>query len=342
MKSGRVHFAILALFVGWVGVLLAGCDQKPSSKEIRPKLVFITAGTGDFWNLTRVGAEAGAKDYQADIEILTPATVDEQKRMVQDCLARGVDGIAISTIDPASEAELVRAAAAKVKLVTHDAQVKESKRIAHVGTDHYDAGRLGGTLMKDALPGGGTVVILAGSIDRENDRRRRQGLIDELMDRPHNPDSFDKPDAPIEGAKFQVVETLFDASNTQQTKLNVRAALTRHRRLGAIVGLSEAMTPAILEALGARAGKEVEFIAFDATDDTLLAIRAGRCFGTVVGNPYRGGYESIRILAGVMHQDANAMPPNGVVSIPPRLVKKNNVEEFIREKTAREASKPAR
>lgn len=342
METRRVYRTIGWLLAGWAGLVVAGCDQKKPGGESRPKLVFITAGTGDFWNLVRIGAQAGANDYQADVEILTPATADEQRRMVSDCLARGIDGIAISTIDPDSEAELVREAAEKIKLVTFEVEVAGSKRIAHVGTNHYDAGRLGGTLLKDALPGGGTVAILAGSIDRENDRRRRQGLIDELMDRPYNPDSFDNPDAPIEGVRYQVVETCFDAFDTQRTQLNVRAVMSRNRRLGAIVGLCDYTAPAIINALGSRAGKDVEVVGFDADNDTLLAIRAGRCFGTVVRNPYRGGYESIRILAGVLGHDPNALPPGGVLSIAPRLVHLNGVEGFIREKQMRQAANPPR
>ena len=68
--------------------------------------------------------------------------------------------------------------------------------------DNYDAGRMCGKLVKEALPKGGNVVILVGRIEQDNARRRRQGLIDELLDRPSDPQRFDPPGRQVKGGKF--------------------------------------------------------------------------------------------------------------------------------------------
>jgi ABC-type sugar transport system substrate-binding protein len=48
----------------------------------------------------------------------------------------------------------------------------------------------------------------------------------------------------------------------------------------------------------------------------------------VVQDPYKCGYESVRILAGLAKGDKSVLPAGGTLDIPPRRVDKKNVEEF--------------
>ena len=41
-----------------------------------------------------------------------------------------------------------------------------------------------GKLIKEALPEGGQIMIFVGKMDVLNAQQRRQGLLDELMDKP--------------------------------------------------------------------------------------------------------------------------------------------------------------
>jgi ribose transport system substrate-binding protein len=59
--------------------------------------------------------------------------------------------------------------------------------------DNYTAGRLCGELIKEAMPEGGSVMIFVGRLGQLNARQRRQGVIDELLERDHNPDRYDPP-----------------------------------------------------------------------------------------------------------------------------------------------------
>ena len=60
----------------------------------------------------------------------------------------------------------------------------------------------------------------------------------------------------------------------------------------------------------ARAG-QIQIIAFDEDDETLQGIIDGDIYGTVVQNPYRYGYESVRIPAALVPRgDRSAPPPN--------------------------------
>ena len=69
-------------------------------------------------------------------------------------------------------------------LITNDSDAPKSKRLAFIGTNNYKAGRALGKLVKEALPEGGDVVLFVGRLEQLNARQRRQGVIDELLERP--------------------------------------------------------------------------------------------------------------------------------------------------------------
>ena len=68
--------------------------------------------------------------------------------------------------------------------ITQDSDAPNSDRICYVGTNNYKAGREAGKLIRAALPNGGKIVIFAQSLDAQNVRDRKQGIIDELNNKP--------------------------------------------------------------------------------------------------------------------------------------------------------------
>ena len=113
--------------------------------------------------------------------------------MCQDALAKGIDGIAISPIDSVNQADLLTEISENTTLITHDSDAPDSKRLCYIGMDNYTAGRECGKLIKEAMPEGGTVMIFVGRLGQANARLRRQGVIDELLDRSHDPTRYDEP-----------------------------------------------------------------------------------------------------------------------------------------------------
>src|SRR5687768_2326187 len=100
-----------------LAVAACSCDG-PAPPRAAPTIVFTAEEGTDFWAIARAGAEAGAKDYQADLQVLPAETVEEQQRLVLEAAGRGVAGIAISPLDPARQAGLINQAAARTKVVT--------------------------------------------------------------------------------------------------------------------------------------------------------------------------------------------------------------------------------
>ena len=150
------------------GTLAAnGATAAPSGKT--PKVAYVTNGIAAFWVIADKGAKDAGKKYNAEVSVEMPAEgVGDQKRIVQSLLTRGVDGIAISPIDPVNQADLLNEAAAATKLITHDSDAPSSKRLCYVGMDNYTAGRMCGQLVKEALPEGGKLMIFVGRIEQLN------------------------------------------------------------------------------------------------------------------------------------------------------------------------------
>jgi len=150
-----------------------------------PKLAYITNGIDPFWNNAAAGVHAAMKEFGVNCEVLMPAKgIVDQKRMIETLLAQGVDGMALSPIDARNQVDLINEACGRCKVITHDSDAPDSKRLCFVGMDNYKAGRAAGRMVKEALPGGGKVMLFVGRLEQLNSRQRRQGIIDELLDRP--------------------------------------------------------------------------------------------------------------------------------------------------------------
>lgn len=321
-KTALLFFVVFAL------VACGGGGEEEVAEK--PQLGFVTNGVGSFWVIASKGVEAAQKDFNASAEVHMPGEgVADQKRIVQALLARGVDGIAISPIDPDNQTDLLNEAAANSHLITHDSDAPSSNRLCFIGIDNYSAGRECGKLVKEALPNGGEIMIFVGRLEQLNARQRRQGVIDELLDRSLDPTRQDANNGVIKGEKYTILDTRTDQFDYAKAKSQVDDAIAKYPELDGVVGLFAYNPPMALKAIK-EAGKagQIQIIAFDEEDDTLQGIKDGHIYGTVVQNPYKYGYESVRILAALARGDRSVLPANGYLDVPARRITKTNVDAF--------------
>ncbi len=306
--------------------LLTSCNSGPA----KPRYAFVTNGVADFWTIAEAGANAAAKDLDVEAQVLMPAGgLSEQKQMLEDLLSRGIDGIAVSPIDPGNQGEIINKVAAITPLVTHDSDAPESDRLVYIGMDNYTAGRMCGKLVKEAIPDGGSVMLMIGRMDQDNSKRRRQGVIDELMDRDENPNRYDPPGSAIAGPKYTVLDTLTDNFDRAKAKANAEDTLSRYPDVTAMVGLFAYNPPAILQALEQSGNlNKIKVIAFDEEPETLAGIQAGTIHGTVVQNPYMYGYKSVEMLHTIANGDKSGIPDNEFINFPGRQIRTDNVDDF--------------
>ncbi|MEN9573089.1 MAG: D-ribose-binding periplasmic protein precursor [Verrucomicrobiota bacterium] len=300
---------------------------KPGKKQ---KIAFVSNGVASFWTIAAAGVKAAGEKLGVDAQTLMPVEgIGDQKRMIEDLLTKGVDGIAVSPIDPANQTDLLNTAAKRAKLITHDSDAPNADRLVYIGMDNYKAGRLCGDLVREAMPKGGTVMIFIGRMEQDNAKRRRQGTIDAILGRPENPNNFDPADKVLEGNGFKILGTLTDQFDQAKGKANAEDTLAKYPDIGGMVGLFAYNPPLMLEALQ-QAGKlgKVKVIAFDEADATLAGIQKGTVHGTVVQNPYMYGYKSVEVLNEILKGNAAVVPASKFIDIPARQIRKDNVDEF--------------
>lgn len=309
----------------------------------KPTVAYVTNGIASFWLVAEVGANVAAEEFNVNLEVrMPPDGAVDQKRMLEELLAADVDGIAVSPIDPDNQNSLLNECAEATNLITHDSDAPHSNRICYVGTSNYVAGRKCGMLVKQAMPEGGSLMIFVGRLEQANARDRRQGLIDELLDRDDNPQRFDAPGDEIVGEKYTILDTRTDGFDFGKAKALAEDAITAHPDLGCMVGLFAYNPPIILEALrGADKLNEIHVVGFDEDERTLQAIKDGTCHGTIVQNPYQYGYTSVRILAGLARGDRSVLPEGGFIDFPVRSITSEKVDEFWEEFKALMAQNPA-
>jgi ribose transport system substrate-binding protein len=310
---------------------LAACDKADTAGG-PIKVAYVTNGIDPFWNVAAAGAKAGAKEFNAEVEVLMPKDLPDQKRMIEGLLARGISGIAISPIDAANQVGFIDDAAGRTNVITHDSDAPASKRLCFVGMDNYNAGRAAGKLVKEALPDGGKIMIFVGRLEQLNAQQRRQGVIDEVLDRPAQQGDALKLDpqaGEIKGGKYVFVGTRTDGFDYAKAKANAEDAMASTPDLACMVGLFAYNVPMCIEALkGAGKTGKIKVVSFDEQDGTLQGIKDGTVHGTVSQQPYQYGRHSVRILAGLARKDKSVLPPKGFLEIEIRVVKKDNVDAF--------------
>ena len=293
----------------------ANSAGKPVASDKKLRLAFVTNNTSDFWKIARKGTEkavAEIPNINVAFETNPDGTAAEQQRLVDNLLSRGVDGIAISPVDPKNQTQLINKIAKQALVVTQDSDAADSDRACYVGTDNVTAGHQAGKLIKEALPQGGKIMLFVGTLDAANARERKQGIEEELKD-----------------TKITIVDTRTDNTDRTKARANVADALVAVPDLAALVGLWSYNGPTILGAVKAanKIGK-VKIIAFDEEEETLAGIKDGSIFATVVQQPFEFGFKSIELLAKILRGDKSGVPANKQIVVPTLAIKKEQVEEF--------------
>tara|TARA_Y100000758_G_scaffold73456_1_gene48892 strand:+ start:281 stop:1489 length:1209 start_codon:yes stop_codon:yes gene_type:complete len=177
-----------------------GGDAKNDTKEGKPRFAYVTNGVASFWTIASKGVIAAGNKLGVNTDVLMPAEgIADQKRMIEDLITRGVQGIAVSPIDAENQVDLLNQAAEKTRLITHDSDAPKANRLVYIGMDNYTAGRMCGELIREALPKGGKVMLFIGRLEQDNARLRRQGVIDALLGRSADNTRFDPADKVLEG-----------------------------------------------------------------------------------------------------------------------------------------------
>lgn len=305
-----------------VNILFIGCQKSENnasnSGKKKLKIAVVTNNSSDWWTIAQKGGAAAAQelgDVEYDFRMLPEGTAAAQKTLVDDLLARGVDGLMVSPIDVENQKQMLDDAAAKTLLFTLGADAPNTNRAAYVGSDDMAAGKMAGEMVKKALPNGGKIMVFVGRRDAQNAIDRLNGLKQGM-----------------EGGNIEIIDVRTDEADTAKAKSNAADALVKYPEVDALVGLWSYNTPAILNAVkeANKVGK-VKIIGFDEDEQTLQGVKDGAVYATVVQQPYGFTNDAVKRMVLTLRGDKTQIPADKKAIFPTQVVDQTNVDKFWEE-----------
>ena len=300
--------------------LFVSCQPSGTNKNAagtKHKLAFVTNNPSEFWTIARKGTEKAAKeipDIEVEFRIPAGGTAAEQQSIIDDLLANGVKGIAISPVDPKNQTGMLNRVASQAVVVTQDSDAPDSNRMCYIGTDNVAAGRQAGQLLKEALPQGGKIMVFVGVLDAANAQQRFQGLKEAIA-----------------GSNITIIDVRTDNTDRVRAKSNASDTIVNNADIAGMVGLWSYNGPAILSAVKeANNVDKIKIVAFDEEDETLNGVKDGAIYATVVQQPFEFGYQSMALMAKVLNGDKSQIPASKQIFVPTLAIKKADVEEFTK------------
>jgi ribose transport system substrate-binding protein len=301
----------------------------------KPRVAFVSNNSASFWTIAEAGCRKAEPEFGVEVVFKKPASGDPalQTEIIDNLRSLNIKAVAVSVIDPKGQQAHLDDIAASIPLITQDNDAPASKRLCYIGTNNYLAGRAVGQLVKEVLPEGGTIAIFVGDLAPLNARQRRQGTLDELADKPNLKDinTFESsPNKEMYG-KYRLHATYTDQPiGEQKATENATEALTdlAGAKNVCLIGLWAYNPPTILTAVkdkvasGALQRGQVKIVGFDEDFATLKGIADGDIHGTVVQDPFKFGYEAVRIMSALAHGDRSVLPADGIDYVPHRIITK--------------------
>ena len=266
-------------------------DQKVYKMILIPKTIDETNG---FWTSLIAGAELGAEEFKADLEIVggkSETDIEGQINCIQDSIAKKPDAMLVS---PCSYSEMSEALQKVVdngiKLVLIDSVIDRDIAQGIVATDNYLAGRELGEFTRGLLTGQSQIGIVAHVKGSSTAIERENGMRDGLGDYEN-----------------QIMDVVFCGSSYDRAyKLTVEM-LEKYPQMEVIMGTNEYSAVGAAEAvkdLGLK-GK-VKVVGFDNSIKEIQLLEEGVFQGIIIQKPFNIGYlgveQAVHILDGKKYE----------------------------------------
>ena len=257
----------------------------------------------DFYVAQKEGVEAeAAKQPDAKVSVTAGrerSSTDEVIGLIEDAMTKDVDAIAVNGSDTKPLLPVLRRVIdEKIPLVLFDAPADELKGsyAAYIGTDNAAGGEAGGRWLAEAMPGGGQLGVLLCVAGHPVTTARLEGFKSGLGDAP-----------------FKVVATADAECDRAKGRKTMEDMISAHPDLDAVFSTSDSQSLGAVAALAA-AGKDPEFVSFDAQPEAVKAIQGGKVLdASVAWSAHTIGSDAVK--AAVAAARGEAVQPETMVPV---------------------------
>lgn len=288
---------------------LSGCSQGSSGGKDKVTLLASTLNNPFFVDL-RDGAQEEAKKLGVDLQV-SDAQNDSatQQNQAQNAQSQGVRAVIINPVDSDAAAPAVATLrGSSIPVVSVDRSVTGEEVNAHIASDNVAGGAQAARKLAEGMGKKGKVIILQGTPGAASTRDRGKGFKDEIRKYP------DIKVVAEQTANFDRTEALNVTSNLMQSNPDATAVYAEN----------DEMALGAIQALGSKAGKDVQVFGFDGTADGLKAVESGTMLGTIAQQPKELGRKAVRAAYDLIRNKK----VEKVQSIAVKTVTKENVADF--------------
>jgi len=283
---------LLAILIIAVSFRSASTKAALSGSNRRLTIAVVPKLIHPFFEPARKGALEEGERLGVNVLWQAPLTSDPayQAQIMEDLITKRVDAIAISPVDDGALLPfLARAKKEGIPVLTWDADCSDkSLRVAYVGTDNVEAGRVAGSEASRLLGGREKkeYAVMTGSLGAANLNQRLDGFEEGL----HKNGNFVR-------AAMEASDDNADAALSQAESI-----LRGHPNISLIFASTGTGTPQAAKAVkDARLTNQITIVGFDALDDTLQAVRDGSVKFIVAQRPRAMGTLAVRYLYQYLH-----------------------------------------
>ena len=272
----------------------------------------------------RLGLEFAGQELGVKTKFVGPAEYDMTAMVntLEQTIAENPAGILVVGFDPALKPSIDKAVEAGIPVVTLDAEVYGSKRNTFLGTGNFNAGKVGGELLCNAVGKKGKVALLT-KTGQSNLEERIQGYQAYMTE--------SCPDV-------EIVQIINDDSDSAKAAEGLKAVLQRTPDLAG-VGCVEAAGGVGAATASKELGMEgkLKIISMDRDDGTLKFIEEGVIDASVAQKTALMSYLGTKLMYYLNHAPVPVVPDNkaaGIVPMPELVdtgtivIDKNNAKFF--------------
>jgi ribose transport system substrate-binding protein len=241
-----------------------------------------------YWECVAEGAMKACKEEKYGILWGGPENETDcalQIQMVEDKIARKVDGIVLA---PSNRKALVpvveKAYARKIPCVIIDSDVDTDKYVSYLATDNYKGGVLAARRMGEVLTGKGKILVVAWTPNSAATDTRLQGFRETL--------TKEFPGIAIVDSQFPDPPTMDKARDVTQDML------TRNAGVDGLFACNATTAGGALTALRSfqQGDKKIKMVGFDVWPMVVDGLEKGDLDSLIVQNPYKMGYEGVKTI----------------------------------------------
>ncbi|MEX2093573.1 MAG: substrate-binding domain-containing protein [Pirellulales bacterium] len=273
----------------------ANADGEQVGGEAPFTLAMIPKSTGgEFWETVEVGANDAAKELGVDIKwegALTETDIAEQKKIIENMVNMGVDGIALAPLNAkAMQKDVENAVAAGIPVVIFDSAVEGTAHTSFVATDNPAGGGLGAKHLAENIHGDSKKVILLRFIQgTASTEDRARGFLEAAKQAGFDvvTDAYIE-DATVTGAKKTATNVLEGYVENGELAVDGIFACNLTATLGMAAALDDLRKSGVTS--------EAVFVGFDSSPRLVEELQNGSIDALIVQSPKKMGRLAIETL----------------------------------------------